>query len=650
MFTKVPAAPRSDDALAVHLAALASSRRALLDAVPATAEPFTLIRGIGNLGDQLIAAGARQLFAGAHFREVSIEEAVRSRGATAVLMGSGAWCEPFHEVMPAALDALVSRYARVVVLPSTFDVSVQEVRRALKRSGAVVFARERESYRQIASLCDARLAYDTSFFFDYAPYCAAGSGVLHAYRTDAEATGRFPLPGDNWDISVELGSLDEWLWTIARHEAVHTDRAHVMIAAALLGKRVAIHPSGTHKVPAIAEYALGGFPVHASTAVRPLLAATPPSRRPAGDVDGLRERLQKMGEASLRRIPAEWLDRGGPPRVTVVVVSWNRLEQTKACIASLAANVHIPFRLRVVDNGSETAVREALARLCAEYPFAELQQLETNHGCAGGRQLGAAGSSTEYIVFVDDDAEVFPGTVEHLVYALDAHTEARVAGACVVLPNGLLQFCGGDYHVRDGVVRFETRARERALDDDDTVSETCGFIPGTAFACRRDFYTDFPLDAGMARYFEDNEWCYRIHQVYPQAFRTAPDALVLHHQETKERRGSAPAELQRTVPFIAAISHFYTRHGLVLDDLFGFVPELVLADGTRDVAAARLLLELVAAKGGEWLSLQWVTGGLAPFFLRKPLSEVMASRAYRLARLYWSACSRAARLLRRVLR
>src|SRR5260221_5620629 len=101
-----------------------------------------------------------------------------------------------------------------------------------------------------------------------------------------------------------------------------------------------------------------------------------------------------MGGASLRQIPAEWLHRSGPPRVTVVVLSWNRLEQTKRCIASLAANVHIPFRLHVVDNGSDTPGREELARLCAEYPFAELRQLVSNHGCAVGRPLTAGRSLT----------------------------------------------------------------------------------------------------------------------------------------------------------------------------------------------------------------------------------------------------------------
>jgi GT2 family glycosyltransferase len=622
MISNVPS--RLQDDRAAHLD---GSRRAIHQALDQSRH-FTLVRSIGNLGDQLIAAGTRQLLAGFSYDEVSIEEAVRSRGETAVLMGSGAWCAPFHEIMPAALRALEARYSRVIVLPSSFDVKVRAVRSALERSHAVVFARERESYAQIAPICDARLAHDAAFFFDFAPYAAAGSGVLHAYRHDAEATGRSPVERDNRDISMTLGSLDEWLWTIARHAEVHTDRAHVMIAAALLGKRVLIHPTTTHKVMAIAEYALADFDVREGSAppatnLESLRVSAPPR-------DDLRKRLLELGRESLRGIP----ETEGEPRVTIVVLSWNRIEQTRACITSIVSHVRMPFRLLVIDNGSEAAVRDELTTLCARY---DLKLLDANIGCGAARQLAASIATTEYLAFVDDDAEVFPGAVEHLVHGLDENPETRAVGARVVLPNGFLQFCGGDYRVHDGFIAFEPMARGRAFDDPTVTSGSCRWVGGTAFACRRSLFTEFPLDPGMSTYFEDNEWCYRIEQQYPGSFRTASEAFVLHHQESKERKGSAPNELLRAVDFVVPIAHFYTRHGLIQEDLFGFVSELTMPDGTRDVAAARLLLELVTAKGREWTALHWVTGGLSPLFLRRPFIEVTSSRWFRLASFYWSA-------------
>ncbi len=216
--------------------ALRRSRVELLAALQG-AGSVTFIRSWGNIGDELIYAGTRQLLAGVPHAEVSVRDVDEVEGELGVLSGGGAWCEPFHEVLPAALPRIEERFERVVVFPSSFDPRVEAVREALRATRSRVFAREPEFYTLIRGLCDAELAHDCAFFFDYHPYRRPGSGLLLAFRTDAEST-LDRLPEGNLDISVTCANLDEWLRTIAAHEEVHTDRAHVMLAAAMLGKRV----------------------------------------------------------------------------------------------------------------------------------------------------------------------------------------------------------------------------------------------------------------------------------------------------------------------------------------------------------------------------------------------------------------------------
>jgi hypothetical protein len=164
--------------------------------------------------------------------------------------------------VPQLLEIAEQRFERVIVLPSSFDTSADAVKRVLGQSKALVFAREEASYEQIRTLCRAELAHDTAFFFDFTPYRRHGQGTLTAFRTDSEARTR-SVPAGNNDISATCDSLDEWLWTIARHELVLTDRAHVMIAAAMLGKEVRYAMSNYHKVRSIADFALNHFPVYA---------------------------------------------------------------------------------------------------------------------------------------------------------------------------------------------------------------------------------------------------------------------------------------------------------------------------------------------------------------------------------------------------
>lgn len=237
---------------------LDQARQRLLG-VLADAEDVTFLRGAGNWGDDLIYAGTRQLLSCCDYREIGIERLQGASGHTALVAGSGSWCRAFHN-MPGCLPQVEERFERVIVLPSSFDVSVGVVRRVLAKTKALVFAREWVSYLQIRDTCQADIAHDCALYFDFRPYQRQGRGTLNAFRTDSEAVDR-PVPSDNRDISVACSSLDEWLWTIARCETVRTDRAHVALAGAMLGKRVEFASSNYHKVDAIVAYSLRRYDV-----------------------------------------------------------------------------------------------------------------------------------------------------------------------------------------------------------------------------------------------------------------------------------------------------------------------------------------------------------------------------------------------------
>lgn len=244
---------------AAQPADLETSRAKLLEAIAGAAD-ITLLRNSGNMGDHLIHAGTRRLLAGVAYREVSLEKLDGTQGELGIIVGSGAWCRAYHH-LPKYLPHVERQFERVVIFPSSFEVSEESVRQALENTKALVFARERESYEQIRKLCRSDLAHDCALFFDYTPYTGQSKALLlTAYRTDPEASGR-PLPQDNDDISVTCESLDEFLWTISRHEVIETDRAHVMMAAAILGKRVYYTSSNYHKVPALAEFNLNNYPL-----------------------------------------------------------------------------------------------------------------------------------------------------------------------------------------------------------------------------------------------------------------------------------------------------------------------------------------------------------------------------------------------------
>jgi hypothetical protein len=246
---------------APQLEELREQSRAAIDSAIGDAADVVLIRAIGNRGDELIMEGTRALLSDRRFKEISLDELGTAEGELVLLIGAGAFSRYYHEWAPWALRVAEARFAHVVVLPSSFETVVPEVRNVLAETKAVVFARELESHEQIRDLCDARLALDGAFFYDFDLHRSEGSGVLNAFRTDREAPDGLALPADNNDISVQANSLEQWIETIARHDVVRTNRAHVMIAAAMLGKEVEVAPSQSRKLRALADYALSGHPV-----------------------------------------------------------------------------------------------------------------------------------------------------------------------------------------------------------------------------------------------------------------------------------------------------------------------------------------------------------------------------------------------------
>lgn len=140
---------------------------------------------MGKYRDELIKAGTLQIIKPIDYKKVFIKEAHKHSGKIAVIMGSGGWCRPFHSIAQF-LPIIEERFEKVIILPTSFDPSVEIVKKILSNSKSIVFARELISYELIKNLCNADFAYDGAFFFDYSPWKQKGTGTLNAYRIDRE--------------------------------------------------------------------------------------------------------------------------------------------------------------------------------------------------------------------------------------------------------------------------------------------------------------------------------------------------------------------------------------------------------------------------------------------------------------------------------
>ncbi|MFA9441836.1 glycosyltransferase family 2 protein [Uliginosibacterium sp. sgz301328] len=92
-------------------------------------------------------------------------------------------------------------------------------------------------------------------------------------------------------------------------------------------------------------------------------------------------------------------------QVDVIVLSWNRVDDTIAAIASAHEQVGVEHRILIVDQGSEPDNLARLEAFLADKPRAVLRKLGRNLGVAGGRNAATAMGDAPYVVALDSDAE-----------------------------------------------------------------------------------------------------------------------------------------------------------------------------------------------------------------------------------------------------
>lgn len=223
----------------------------------------------GNTGDHLIWAGTRDLLesGGISTKSMPISEIEKHshKQSTLLVPGSGAFHRFWHEWLPEVVIKAAHNFHKVIILPSSFDLSEPIVKECLSLANVFAFARETKSYRAIKSLGRAGLFFDCAVYFhrfsDIIPYRnvpTEGGGLLLALRNDNGSL--LPIYGFqsnsavNDDISLTKVELNMWIDAIDKATTIVTDRLHVAVASVLLGKELIYFDPYDKKISTYFDY------------------------------------------------------------------------------------------------------------------------------------------------------------------------------------------------------------------------------------------------------------------------------------------------------------------------------------------------------------------------------------------------------------
>lgn len=134
-------------------------------------------------------------------------------------------------------------------------------------------------------------------------------------------------------------------------------------------------------------------------------------------------------------------------RVAIILVNWNGLQDTLDCLASLQTQSYRDYTVIVVDNNS----RDDPSEIVTQYPNVVLLRNPENLGFCGGNNVGirkAAELGAEYCWILNNDTEVDPYCLSHLVNALDCGQDIAAVGHPIEYfdDRRLHWFVGGVFH------------------------------------------------------------------------------------------------------------------------------------------------------------------------------------------------------------
>jgi GT2 family glycosyltransferase len=220
------------------------------------------------------------------------------------------------------------------------------------------------------------------------------------------------------------------------------------------------------------------------------------------------------------------------PELSIVVVTFNRVEHTFECLQSLLAHADVPFELIVVDNASSDSTGALLDRL----GNVTVLRNDTNVGFGSACNQAAALARAEQLLFLNNDAAIAPRSLTALWETLRSDPRCGAVGGRLILRDGRLQEAGGILW-SDGTAEAYGRGCDPFAPEFSYRREV-EFCSGALLLVRRELFLELGgFDERYApAYYEDVDLCMGIRRL-GQRVLYQPAATAWHHEY-----GSSSAE------------------------------------------------------------------------------------------------------------
>ncbi len=225
--------------------------------------------------------------------------------------------------------------------------------------------------------------------------------------------------------------------------------------------------------------------------------------------------------------------------LSIIILNYQQKGHTRQLLRSLHT-IKLPYELDiiVVSNSHEAGLADMVAR---EAPTARFIQRPQNDGYSTGNNVGLRAARGEFILILNPDTAVFPGSLEQLVAYLERHPKVGLVGPRLLNPDGSAQLSGSLFPsffvalwrrssfghwpgARAQIQKFFIPGWDR------TSSRPVGWLIGAVFLMRREVFEKVGLfDERFFLYMEDVDYCRRVWQAGWEVHYVAESEIVHYH-------------------------------------------------------------------------------------------------------------------------
>lgn len=234
-------------------------------------------------------------------------------------------------------------------------------------------------------------------------------------------------------------------------------------------------------------------------------------------------------------------------KLSVAIVNYNTRDLLARCIESIGATAErLDHEIIVVDNASNDGSAEMVRD---RFPHVQLIAPGHNTWFTGGNNLAIRAAAGQYVLILNPDTELHPGTLDTLITALDKHPRWGAVTARQVYADGVTQRNGSRFpgyldlwlgYTALGALLPGLRARRRSLmwyASWDRLSDAAVEVaPDSCLLVRRDLLLAIGCyDERMKLYFTEDDLCQRILRA-DYAIHYLADAVITHQESASTRQ------------------------------------------------------------------------------------------------------------------